>query len=307
MMNNRKNNLFNPRRKMKDGDRFLIALILLLLVALCAYAYLYRDQLPWRTKKASQLIIKEQADSIKQPFNTNPKFVEVEQIIEVDAKTQEHLKTFHERVLELSNTYPDTFIFQGPQDQKNIALTIDDGPELLNTPMILQTLQKYQVKATFFLLGEQIARYPLTTKKIQEAGHEIGNHSYSHPHFDTISLQKAKVEILKTEVLCREVLDVTPKIIRPPYGMMTEEQIHYYKEKGYKIVDWSVDPMDWYTQNENSIYTSVIHSIHNGAIILLHCSGNQNRREATIKAIDRMIPTLQNQGYRFVTVSQLLK
>ena len=189
-------------------------------------------------------------------------------------------------------------------DTNKIAITFDDGPHPRNTKRILDILEKYQVKATFFVIGINVKNYPETLSKVIENGHEIGNHTYSH-------------QILKNkekDVICKEIIDTekeiskrntTTKILRPPCGLYDSNLIDFAKQNGYKIVLWNIDTNDWAHTSESDMISHVMSSVKGGDIILFHdyISGENN----TPDALDVIIPRLQAQGYEFVTVSELLQ
>lgn len=204
--------------------------------------------------------------------------------------------------------FPHSFFVQGNTTKKRIALTFDDAPDTVHTEKVLAILNKYNVKATFFLVGFKMERHPKIVEQIYEQGHDVGNHSYSHPNFTEYSTNSImREQILKTEKLFQEILGVRPKMIRPPYGQIRDGQIRHLEKKGYKIIDWSVDSFDWHPQKNASetIVERVLDYAHSGAIILLHAGGLN--KENTVEALPALIVTLKNNGYEFVTVEELLQ
>jgi len=315
----KKSRMFTQKKK-AQGLRFFISLIILALVIALTYAYLqgYRPYF-WGIRKITSETTENMEENLQEEDkkDTNDKSTEdtgqpkeIELIVappvSLDPTMDAHLAAFREKAKALANKFPDTFILRGPIDEKRIALTFDDGPDNIYTPLILETLQEHKIKATFFLTGEQVKKYPETTKKIHEAGHQIGLHCWDHPRFEELSIADTKTQILKTQEIIDSVIGKKPSIIRPPYGLATEEQIKYCKDNNFVLVDWSIDSLDWHMQDENIIYESVTKVIHNGAIVLMHSNGGTDGRRATVNALKRIIPYLSEQGYQFTTVPELL-
>ena len=189
-----------------------------------------------------------------------------------------------------------------PNDEKKIALTFDDGPHPRYTEEILSILEKYGVKATFFAIGENVTYYPETFEKIRRAGHEIGNHTFSHPHLH----QKDHGALAKEIQAAEDVLGSTPdiKLFRPPEGVCSDTVCGAASEMGYTIILWTVDTRDWSHPNPDTIVEKVQQSVKSGDIILFH--DYIADPSPTPEALDKIIPALLGQGYRFVTVSQLI-
>ncbi|MFW6026982.1 MAG: polysaccharide deacetylase family protein [Candidatus Woesearchaeota archaeon] len=214
-------------------------------------------------------------------------------------------KDFVEVVIEQNERFPDTLYIGGKDSNNKIALTFDDGPFPKNTKSILEILDEHNVNATFFLLGTQIEKYPELVKNIDKKGHLIGNHSYSHKDFRKINKTKLLKEINKTDKLIIKNSKQEPDLIRPPYGALTNSQIELLSEKGYKIIEWSLDIKDWRAENSCDIMMERANSyIHEGAIILLHDGGGDRSR--TVKLLPKLITKLKEKGYEFTTVDKLI-
>ena len=185
-----------------------------------------------------------------------------------------------------------------------IALTFDDGPDDKVTNEILDILKEYGIKATFFVIGKNCENNLVTLKRIFDDGHEIGNHTYSHPHLREISGKKLKDEILKTEEIIYSVTNIRPKLFRPPEGFYSEQIDRIREELGYVAVLWSVDTLDWTVPKAEKIADVVLNSTSSGVIILCHdyVAGKSN----TPEALRMFIPKLLEQGYEFVTVSEVI-
>lgn len=210
------------------------------------------------------------------------------------------------RVQRQAQKYSDLFFLRG-SNHPQVALTFDDGPSPHHTPAILEILSNYEVPATFFVLGYQIKFYPELVKRISQEGHELGNHSYSHSNFLDLSLSEVEVEINKVNNLLEQIVGYTPVLIRPPYGSVTDKQIELLRGKNYYLVNWSLDTMDWNEEvnNVNDMLRRIENLLHPGAIILLHDSGGN--RDKTEEILPKLIEYIQDQGYKLVTVSEILE
>lgn len=183
--------------------------------------------------------------------------------------------------------------------KKYVALTFDDGPLPATTAKIIQTLAKKDVKATFFLLGQNAKAYPALVKQIYEAGHELASHSYSHPSLKKLAQEAIKKEVLATDKAIFEATGQLPKTLRPPYGAINADVA---KIVGKPIVQWSVDSFDWKSKDPSAIQKIIQKTVTSGSIILMH-----DVQPATAKALEKVIDSLIKQGYQFVTVQELLE
>lgn len=189
--------------------------------------------------------------------------------------------------------------------KKIVALTFDDGPDPVYTPLILETLHKHRVPATFFVLGSQVDKYPSILKWIVKAGHEIGNHGYHHLDLNKLTEQQVFDEIKQTERAVLQTAGVFTQFYRPPGGVITHDVRNAVQSSGYDIIHWSVDPRDWSLKRTAAVIVdSVKRHVTPGDIVLFH-DGGLNQKE-TLAALKQLITDLKSQGYRFVTVSQLL-
>lgn len=188
---------------------------------------------------------------------------------------------------------------------KRIALTFDDGPHPKITSKILDILDEFSIKATFFVIGVNVKNYSEQINKILEKGHEIGNHTYSHNILKSMSKEEIESEIAKTESQLNEINEVEVKLLRPPCGLYDETLENIAKEKNLKIVLWTIDTLDWEHASSKQMIKNVLVNIKDGDIILFHdyVSGEYN----TPRALKEIIPSLKNMGYEFVTVSELLQ
>lgn len=182
---------------------------------------------------------------------------------------------------------------------KQIALTFDDGPGEKTTPELLKLLKKHKVPATFFMLGQQVEKFPGIVKQISEGGHELANHSYNHPNLVTLSREEVRQQINKTQSAIYQASGVLPKYVRPPYGSFNYETAISI---GLPIINWSVDSLDWKSKDEKKIVEEIIKTTEANSIILTH-----DIHQETIDSMDKVITDLQKDGYTFVTVSELLQ
>ncbi|SHG47393.1 Peptidoglycan/xylan/chitin deacetylase, PgdA/CDA1 family [Thermosyntropha lipolytica DSM 11003] len=191
-------------------------------------------------------------------------------------------------------------------DQKILALTFDDGPHPANTPLVLDLLQKHQSQATFFVLGQYAEKYPEIIKRMAKEGHEIGNHSFSHPDFNRESRFSIQEEIKKTNQIVYNLTGTKPRFFRPPGGYLSYEMVDLVVEEKMIIGYWSYiqDPKDWQGKKAEDIAHYIIKHARPGQIIILH-DGGPNGKETAL-SLDIFIPELKQQGYRFVTLTQLV-
>ncbi len=189
-------------------------------------------------------------------------------------------------------------------DKKQIALTFDDGPHPTKTPQILDILNKYDIKATFFLIGKNIENYPDIVKREISEGHEIGNHTYSHAQLDKLTKADIEKEIREFETTLSSLCDYTPSIIRPPCGSFGNELKNAVEKINYKIILWSIDTRDWSHTPADTIIDNILSKAKSGDIILMHdyITGDS----PTPAVLEAIIPRLIEEGYEFVTVSELI-
>jgi peptidoglycan-N-acetylglucosamine deacetylase len=186
-----------------------------------------------------------------------------------------------------------------------VALTYDDGPNPEYTNKLINLLDELEVKATFFTIGKEIKAHPQVIKQLVKSGHEVGNHSYSHQKMTWKTPKFIAEEINKTDELLRELGVENEILFRAPFGFKRLTLPYILKQKKRKNILWSLDPKDYQESNPEIIAQRIIQNIKPGTIILLHDGGGD--RTATINATEIVINKLQARGYRFLTVSELLK
>jgi peptidoglycan/xylan/chitin deacetylase (PgdA/CDA1 family) len=181
-------------------------------------------------------------------------------------------------------------------------MTFDDGPSGPNTPRLLDLAAKDHIKLTFFLIGENAAHYPQLVQRELAEGHEVGNHSYTHPDLAKMSDDAVRAEIQKTQDAIIAASGYRPILMRPPYGAMTPKQrLWVSHDFGFKIILWDVDPLDWKRPGPDVVASRIIAATRPGSIILSHDIHSQ-----TVDAMPKVFDTLLAKGYKFVTVSELL-
>ncbi|NLC45134.1 MAG: polysaccharide deacetylase family protein [Clostridiales bacterium] len=226
--------------------------------------------------------------------------------IQLDTDMENHLQLFRNNARMLVQEFPQSFmITMNSSDfeasDKTIALTFDDGPDSSTTMEVVNILNEYGIPGTFFLIGQQVDSYPNTIKAILDGGHTIANHSWSHMRPTDISTDILMNETDKAQEAISNY-NVTTKLYRPPYGLVKRTQMPALREAGYKVVSWSIDSMDWYFTNSEQIVKCVVDNAHPGAIVLMHSAGGSDNRKATLEALPIIIETLQEEGYRFISL-----
>lgn len=186
------------------------------------------------------------------------------------------------------------------QENPKIALTFDDGPNASYTPILLDGLKERGIKATFFLIGENVVagENAQIVKRMYEEGHLIGNHTYHHVEITRVDSATALEELKKTNEAIEQVTGERVEYMRPPFGAW---QKNLEKEVNLIPVMWSVDPLDWTTANTDEIVNKVVTETEENDIILLH-----DCYESSVKAALRIIDLLTEEGYEFVTVDRLI-
>ncbi len=193
-------------------------------------------------------------------------------------------------------------------DEKVVALTFDDGPHEKYTTELLDTLSKYDVTATFFLMGKNVEQYPEIVKRIQNEGHEVANHSYDHPILPLYSRREIRRQIDSTSSLIESAAGVMPIYFRPPMGLFTSSVLDVTEESGHIAVIGEVYPRDPYKPGVNKIVERVLKRTEPGSIIIMHDGGTWGKidRSQSVKAVPIIIESLREKGYRFLTVSDLI-
>lgn len=192
------------------------------------------------------------------------------------------------------------YVADAMTEKPKIALTFDDGPSVVYTPQLLDGLKERGVKATFFLIGQNIEKEGASeiVKRMYDEGHLIGNHTYHHVEITKVSNEQAYQEIMLTNEAIQNITGEEVQFMRPPFGLWQkalEQKIHVLP------VMWSIDPLDWATENVDEIVNKVVTEAQENDIILLH-----DCYDSSVKAALRIIDLLQAEGYEFVTVDELM-
>ncbi|NMP23914.1 polysaccharide deacetylase family protein [Sulfobacillus harzensis] len=202
--------------------------------------------------------------------------------------------------------HPSTVPSKPPaRPEKVIALTFDDGPSPKYTPEILSLLTRYHAHATFFVLGSEVAQYPKIVTDIVRQGSAVANHGYTHVNFFRVGVGGVVSDMEKTAALLKkDHIPLTP-FYRPPYGNSNRSLVDALGKKGIYTTLWSIDTRDWSSPGTSFITKKVLANAFSGAIVLMHDSGGN--RTQTVQAVAAILPVLEAEGYKFVTLPQYVK
>ena len=193
-------------------------------------------------------------------------------------------------------------IYSVEKTEKVLSLSFDAAWGADYTDDLLAILERAQVRATFFLVGFWVEKYPDVARSIAAAGHEIGNHSSTHPNFVTLTVEQITHEVSRTHDIIKEATGLAPRLFRPPFGAYSNRVVETITALGYHVVQWSIDSLDWRKEaTPQSIFTRVTTKAHPGAIVLFH-----NNATYTPQALEAIINGLLAQGYSFVPIGELL-
>jgi peptidoglycan/xylan/chitin deacetylase (PgdA/CDA1 family) len=190
----------------------------------------------------------------------------------------------------------------GETKQKQVALTFDDGPVELKTEAILDTLQKNNIQASFFCIGNRMKNYPALVKRMNNEGHLVGNHSFSHHFFfDLFPGKKMREELKDTNLAAEEIINLSPRLFRPPYGVTTPVLAKVITQSQMQPIGWSLRSMDTVTKDENKLIEKITKKIKAGDIILLHDTAT-----VTVNSLQKIIDVIRQKGLEPVRLDQLL-
>ncbi len=188
-------------------------------------------------------------------------------------------------------------------DGPYIAMTFDDGPSAKLTAKLLDLLATHHIKATFFVIGENVVQHPELVQRAAREGHEIGNHSWSHPYLAKMSDEGVRQQLRKTDDAIKSAAGTRPTLMRPPYGSLTAHQKKWiHDEFGYQIILWDVDPLDWKRPGPTVVCNRIVKETRPGSIVLSH-----DIHPGTIEAMPSTLDQLEAKGFKFVTVSELIR
>jgi peptidoglycan/xylan/chitin deacetylase (PgdA/CDA1 family) len=200
--------------------------------------------------------------------------------------------------------------FARGSDPRQLALTYDDGPNETSTLPLLDVLAKYGVKATFFVIGRHVRSRPAIARQVAEAGHAIGNHTYSHPNLFFTSLKRFRRELEICERVLTETIGEHARLFRPPFGAKRPSILTAARNMGYKAIKWSVTCYDWKPTTADRIEQHAVRQIRGGDLILMHDGHHHEMgadRSHTVEATERLIRRYHDQGYKFVTIPEMMK
>lgn len=213
--------------------------------------------------------------------------------------------TLGKEAVAVSSTYGNRElpIYSVDTEEKKIAISFDAAWGAEDFQEIMDVLDKHQVKTTFFMTGEWVENYPECVKELVEKGHDLGNHSATHPDMTTLSKEKQKEQIMEVHIAVKELTGYEMELFRPPYGAYNNDLIRTCYENGYYPIQWNCDSLDWQDHDANTIIKNVCQNknLGAGAIILCH-----NGAKHTAEALDAMLTNLKEQGYELVPISELI-
>ena len=194
-------------------------------------------------------------------------------------------------------------------ESRQIALTYDDGPNDRQTSALLEILDKQGVKATFFMVGRYAGLYPKVAEAVAQAGHVIGNHTYTHPNLMLCSRTQIRLQLEECERALRGAVGEHSRLFRPPFGARRPQVLRVAREMGLTPVMWSITGYDWNANRADKITAHVVGRVHGGDVILLHDGGHLAAgadRSQSVIATDRIIQRCRDLGYTFVTVPEMI-
>lgn len=190
------------------------------------------------------------------------------------------------------------------RDRHVVALTFDDGPDPVRTPALLDVLDELGVKATFFVVGREVEAHPAVCARMVRAGHELGNHTYSHRYLPLARSRSVEHELRRTDRAIAAATGIVPRLARPPYGARTHRTVRAFARLAKRFVLWDVNSFDWKGKPAAEVAARVVERTRPGSIILMHEA--RERGEVTIDAVRRIVPALRARGLGFVTVSEAI-
>ncbi|HHY46072.1 MAG TPA: polysaccharide deacetylase family protein [Firmicutes bacterium] len=210
--------------------------------------------------------------------------------------------------IDLVKLYPDTVVRQWSPATPSVAITFDDGPDDEYTPKILDILRDHGVRATFFLIGSSAEKHPEVVKRIVAEGHAIGNHTYHHVNLANMAPWQVVMELKKANTALSRITNHWPLAVRPPYGAMDPLAVEAVAKEGYKVVLWTVDSLDWRGLPKAKVLDNVIPELKSGVIVLHHSAGGpEEDLSGMLEALPTIIKTLQQKGYSFLTVPEVIE
>lgn len=216
-------------------------------------------------------------------------------------KQWQAMQTWRSDIVNFKENQPNLYI--NGRNEKKISLTFDDGPDEIVTPKIIEILQNHHVKGNFFFIGSEAEKYPQVVKNAYENGNLVLSHSYHHVDLTTLSNAEQANEINNAGLAIQTIIGKEPAMIRPPYGETNETLIENAKDKGYSVIIWSIDTLDWSQKDPENIIKNVTDNLRNGDIILMH---SDSEKTETAKALPTIIEAVQEKGFEIVGLDELL-
>ncbi|PGT86715.1 MULTISPECIES: polysaccharide deacetylase family protein [Bacillaceae] len=258
--------------------------------------------------KAPEYNIPAQNAEVHKVWKATPGYNGLEVDIDQSYKKMKAKGTFDESLLVYRQVKPSVHledlpaepIYRGHPDKPMVSFIINVAWGNEYIPDMLETLNKYHVKATFFLEGRWVKENPDMAMMIVDAGHEIGNHSYSHPDMSQLSSGNIREQLSKTNEVIKSVTDITPTWFAPPSGSFKNEVVKIANDMSMKTVMWSVDTIDWQRPEPHVLVSRVMSKVHNGALILMHPTSS------TSESLETLILSIKQKGYSFGSVSMLV-
>lgn len=192
-------------------------------------------------------------------------------------------------------------IYYVEMNEKKVAFSFDASWGAERTEKIIEILKENDIKTTFFLTGFWVEAYPEYVKLIAQEGHEIGNHTLTHPHLNSLTGDEVRAELKRVEQMIERVSGQITSLFRPPFGEYSNQVIEVATELGYKTIQWSIDSLDWQNLTREEIVERVTSRSHKGAIVLFHNNGLY-----TADALPEIIAHFRKQGYEIVPISELI-
>lgn len=194
------------------------------------------------------------------------------------------------------------FLVRGPAAGKSVCLTFDDGPHPEHTPRLLDALKEHRVKATFFVIGQQMERYPDLVRRMSGEGHAVGHHSFTHGQPGQTSAGQLLEEVRRTQELFETVLEMTSRLFRPPHGKLTIRKLWRLWQAGLSVILWNVDPKDYQCQSADEVRNRLkAHPWRSGDVLLMH-----DTHPHAAMVVPDLVAAANQQGLTFTTISDWL-
>ncbi len=193
---------------------------------------------------------------------------------------------------------------------RQLALTFDDGPNEPHTWKLLEVLAKHEIRATFFMIGQYVQLRPQIARAVAQAGHAIGNHTFTHPNLIFCSQMQTRIQLTECNRAIEDTVGQTPKLFRSPFGGRRPSTLRIVRELGLQPVMWNVTGFDWDAHSSEAVERKVTKQVHGGDIILLHDGSHKQLgmdRSHTVAATDRLIARYKAENYQFVSIPEILR